>query len=311
VLSRIAESMFWIGRYVERAEDTARLLDVTIQLLLEDSTIDASSTCAALLSIMGVELPEDDTEEITTQRMLELLAYDPTSPTSIAASLGAARESARRARETLSVALWEAINTTYRAIPTGRYRAARPDASFGWVRDRAALINGTADATMTRDEGWQFLMTGRCIERADMTSRLVATAALTSHSGVSWSTTLRSCGAYEAFLRTYRGVETNRAAAEFLLLDRLFPRSVVFSLNRAEQCLDNLDAGGSRVGFQNEAIRVLGRARAELEYGTLGDLEAELPDQMERLQETCAVATDAVSRRYFSGAEARAWMVAL
>ena len=68
----------------------------------------------------------------------------------------------------------------------------------------------------------------------------------------------------------------------------------MFSLNRAEQCLDNLDAGGSRVGFQNEAIRVLGRARAELEYGTLGDLEAELPDQMERLQETCAVATDAV-----------------
>jgi uncharacterized alpha-E superfamily protein len=305
MLSRIAESMFWIGRYVERAEDTARLLDVQTQLILEDSTVDEDETCRTLLSIMGHDGEVPD--RVTTQVVMDVLAYDARSPSSIAATLGAARESARRARETLSEPLWEALNTTYRAIPTGRFRELRPAVAFRWVRDRAALINGTADATMTRDEGWQFLMMGRCIERADMTSRLIATASLTASSGVSWTTTLRACGAYEAFLRTYNGLETSRAAAEFLLLDRLFPRSVVFALNRAEQCVDNLDSGGARVGFQTEAQRLLGRMRAELEYRSLGDLEADLPAQMERLQQTCAAATEAVARRFFTAAEATSW----
>jgi len=256
-----------------------------------------------LMSIMGADLEPEDDVDVTT--VLRQLAYNPESPTSIATALGAARESARRARETLSVPMWEAINTTYRAIPSGQFRSMRPPMVFQWVRERAALVNGTADATMTRDEGWQFLMLGRCIERADMTSRLVATASLTS--GSAWGTTLRACGAYEAFLRTYRGLETERGAAEFLLLDRLFPRSVVFSLNRAEQCVDNLESSGQRAGFQNEAQRLLGRTRAELEYRSLSDVLADLPHEMERLQRTCALATDAITRRYFAGAESLTW----
>ncbi len=303
MLSRIAESMFWIGRYVERAEDTARILDVQTSLLLEDATIDVDETCHGLLSIMGVE---DAPEHVDLAYVLSTLAYDLASPVSIAAAISAARESARRARETLSVPLWEVINTTYRDIASGQFGARRTPHVFQWVRERAALINGTADATMTRDEGWQFLMLGRCVERADMTSRLVATASLTSASA-QWTSTLRACGAYEAFLRTYRGQETERAAAEFLLLDRLFPRSVVFSLNRAELCLDNLEASGQRAGFQNDAQRLLGRTRAELEYRSLADVVADLPNEMERLQRTCALATEAVTRRFFAGAEALAW----
>ncbi len=239
--------------------------------------------------------------------MLQTLAYDPASPVSIASAIGAARESARRARETLSVPLWEVINTTHRDIVSGQFADRRAPHVFQWVRERAALINGTADATMTRDEGWQFLMLGRCVERADMTSRLVATASITHGTSAQWSSTLRACGAYEAFLRTYRGQETERAAAEFLLLDRLFPRSVVFSLNRAEQCLDNLESSGQRAGFQNEAQRLLGRTRAELEYRSLADVVADLPNEMERLQRTCALATEAVTRRFFAGSEAMAW----
>jgi uncharacterized alpha-E superfamily protein len=201
--------------------------------------------------------------------------------------------------------MWEALNTTYRAIPTGQFRALRPPATFHWVRDRAALINGHADATMTRDEGWQFLVLGRYVERADMTARLVATAALAGGSG-GWITTLRACGAYDAFLRTYRGLETERAAAEFLLLDRLFPRSVVHALNRADQCLGNLETG-QRSGFQNDAQRLLGRTRAELEYRSLSDVVADLPSEMEKLQRTCAAATEAVTRHFFAGAEATTW----
>jgi uncharacterized alpha-E superfamily protein len=306
VLSRIAESMFWIGRYVERAEDTARILDVQTQLMLEDPTVDESATCSSLLSIMGVEPPEDG--PVDTELVLDLLAYDITSPASIAAALAAARESARRARETLSEPMWEALNTTWRAIPSGRFRSLRPPRVFGWVRDRAALVNGTADATMTRDEGWQFLVLGRSIERADMTARLVATATLASSgTGSAWTTTLRACGGYEAFLRTYRGLETDRQAAEFLLLDRLFPRSVVYALSRAEQCLANLESRDQRAGFQDDAQRVLGRTRADLEYRSLSDVVADLPWEMERLQHTCAAATEAVTRRYFAGSEATEW----
>ncbi|WP_323792054.1 alpha-E domain-containing protein [Nocardioides sp.] len=304
MLSRIAESMFWIGRYVERAEDTARILDVQTQMLLEDPTLDSDEICHGLLSIMGVE---DPPEHVDLAYVLNTLAYDPTSPVSIAAAIGGARESARRARETLSVPLWEVINTANREIVSGQFGARRAPGIFQWVRERAALINGTADATMTRDEGWQFLMLGRCVERADMTSRLVATASMTAGTSVQWASTLRACGAYEAFLRTYRGQETERAAAEFLLLDRLFPRSVVFSLNRAELCLDNLESSGQRAGFQNDAQRLLGRTRAELEYRSLSDVVADLPSEMERLQRTCALATEAVTRRFFAGSEALAW----
>ena len=304
MLSRIAESMFWIGRYVERAEDTARILEVQTTLLLEDASGDEETTCRNLLSVMGVEPPEDGV--VDTAMMLQLLAYDPTSPASVAAVLGAARESARRARETLSAAMWEALNTTWRGVSSGQLRQRRGATAYHWVCDRAALVNGTADATMTRDEGWQFLVLGRTIERADMTSRLVATAALAAGQGAPWTSTLRACGGYEAFLRTYKGLESERGAAEFLLLDRLFPRSVVFSLNRAEQCLANLETG-QRAGFQNEAQRLLGRTRAELEYRSLSDVVADLPAEMERLQRTCALATDAITRRYFAGAEARDW----
>jgi uncharacterized alpha-E superfamily protein len=304
MLSRIAQSMFWIGRYVERAEDTARILDVQTQLMLEDPGVDESATCRTLLSIMGVTAPPG---EVTRATMLDLLAYDRDSPASIAATLAAARESARRARETLSEPLWEAMNTTWRAIPSGSFAMLRPPRVFGWVRDRAALVNGTADATMTRDEGWQFLVLGRSIERADMTARLLATATLAAGTAPAWTTTLRACGAYEAFLRAYNGLETEREAAEFLLLDRLFPRSVVYSLSRAELCLDNLESAGPRAGFQDDAQRLLGRTRADLEYRALGDIVANLPAEMERLQRTCADATEAVTRRYFAGSEATEW----
>lgn len=309
MLSRIAESMFWIGRYVERAEDTARILDVQLQLMLEDPSVDEEASCRAVLGIMGVDTEPD--QPVGRGDVLAQLAYDPQSQPSIAASLAGARESARRARETLSEPLWEALNTTYRAIPSGQFRSMRSAASFRWVRDRSALINGTADATMTRDERWHFLMLGRCIERADMTSRLIATSAVAAggpapSSESRWASTLRACGAYEAFLRTQPHPGALHQEAEFLLLDRLFPRSVVFALRRAEQCLENIETGGRR-GFENEGQRLLGRIRSELEYRSIADVAEDLPHAMERLQRTCAQATEVVTRRYFAGAEALYW----
>ncbi|MFY0409327.1 alpha-E domain-containing protein [Solicola sp. PLA-1-18] len=306
MLSRIAESLFWIGRYVERADDTSRILDVQTQLLVEDPGIDETASCTQLLSVMGVE----DYEGTANRRaIMRVLATDPDSPTSMVASLAAARESARRARETLSTDMWEAINTTWRAIGSGRVRTMRPPALFAWVRERSSVIAGIADSTMSRDEGWQFLILGRSIERVDMTARLLSTAALSDGPKVAWPTTLRAAGAYEAFLRTYRGLEADRDAAEFLLLDRLFPRSVVYALTRAERSLENLASnGGSRAGFDDESLRLLGRARAELEYRPLADVVFDLPVEMERLQRSCSNATDAITHRYFSTETPMSWL---
>ena len=139
------------------------------------------------------------------------------------------------------------------------------------MRDRAALINGTADATMPRDDGWQFLMLGR-IDRACRHDRAAGGGRVAVDVARPGRRTLRACGGYESFLRTYKGLETDREAAEFLVLDRLFPRSVVFALSRAELCLENLESSGQRAGFQNEAQRLLGRTRAELEYRALADV---------------------------------------
>jgi uncharacterized alpha-E superfamily protein len=306
VLSRIAESMFWIGRYVERAEDTARILDVQTQLLLEDSTGDEETTCRNLLSVMGVEPPEGRDVDLST--VLGVLAYDVTAPASIAAVLAAARESARRARETLSVTMWEALNTTHRHVTSHQFRRMGQGNGFRWVRDRAALINGAADATMTRDEGWQFLILGRMIERADMTSRLVATAAIAAGVGSPWSNTLRACGGHEAFLRTYKGLETERGAAEFLLLDRLFPRSIISSVIRAEDSLREIDPRAGRVGVTDQARRLLGQIRSEFEYRPIAEILTDLSGNMEHVQDVVSGASEAIRQRYFPASVAPVWI---
>ena len=301
MLSRIAESLFWIGRYIERADDTARILDVQLQVLIEDPSIDEAKACQQLLTVMGTEYEGNPSRRV----ILQLLAYEYDSVTSISSSFTAARESSRRARETLSTDMWEAINTSWRTLPSAH--GMRPPDMFRWVRTRAAIISGIAESTMSRDEGWHFYILGRSIERVDMTARLLSTAALASGPKIAWPTTLRACGAYESFLRTYRGIEADRHAAEFLLLDRLFPRSIVSSLNRAEQCLTSLESSGQRAGFSDEALRLLGRARTELEYRPLGEIMFDLPMEMERLQRNCAEANDVIAARYFSHAETLSW----
>ncbi|TNM67709.1 alpha-E domain-containing protein [Streptomyces sp. NP160] len=311
MLSRIAEALFWIGRYVERAEDTARLLDVQLQLLVEDPWLDEPTACANLLAVMGapMEVAEDGSAPAADRRtVLDRLGYDPFSSASIVASIGGARENARRARETVSTEMWEVLNTAYNAVPSGRWRAVSPHTFFAWVRDRTSTVTGIADSTMSRDDGWLFLVLGRSIERADMTARLITSTASLGGPASRWPSLLRACGAHETFLRTYRGLEDETEAAEFLLLDRLFPRSIVHALAQAERCLAELESSGQRAGVFDEAQRRLGRARAELEYRPLTDVLAHLPDEMERVQRTCSAASDAVARRYFSSAEALTWV---
>ncbi|MCR2792333.1 alpha-E domain-containing protein [Microbacterium sp. zg.Y625] len=307
MLSRIAESLFWIGRYIERSDGTARILDVHLQLLLEDPWIDEDTACRSLLSVMGSIPPDDDLEKVERQDVLARLAVDRTNSSSIAFSLQAARENARRAREIVSTELWETLNTTNSRMPR-RLQSEKVHEFFQWVRERSALAVGIVDSSTSRDEAWQFFTLGRSIERADMTARMLATRSLTEASGPSWTTILRSCGAYEAYVRTYRGMPSSRNAAEFLLLDRLFPRSIIYSIQRAEECMSAIDPRADRVGHSNAVLRALGRIRNDLEYSPITDILGELPEHMERVQTVTREASEAIRQRFFPTQAEPSWI---
>lgn len=305
MLSRIAESLFWIGRYIERSDGTARILDVHLQLLLEDPWIEENLACRSLLSVMGTEVAED--AEVTRADVLTILAVDRNQPASIAYSLGAARENARRAREVVNTELWEVLNTTRARMPR-RVASDKVHEFFAWVRERSALVVGIVESATNRDEAYRFFTLGRSIERADMTARLLATRSLTEASGPSWTTILRSVGAYEAYLRTYRGMPSAQKAAEFLLLDRLFPRSILYSVSLAEQQLREIEPRTDRVGVSDQALRLLGQIRSELEYRSISDLVADLPTHMDAVQHTTTSVSEAIRARYFPTNDIAAWV---
>jgi uncharacterized alpha-E superfamily protein len=308
VLSRIAESLFWIGRYIERADDTARLVDVHLQILLEDPWAEEDAACRTLLAVMDRDLP-GPVVGVGRQEVLDLLAYDREQPSAIAGSLVAARENARRAREVISTDLWEAVNVTWTQLPS-RLAARRAHAYFSWVRERSAVVSGIVDSTISRDDTWHFLVLGRSLERADMTARLLATRALAGAASPDWTTLLHSCGAHEAYLRRYRGIASDESAAGFLLTDRLFPRSIVHALGQAETCLEGLDPLRDHATVDEARMRV-GEARAGLEYRRLTDLLEELPQQMERVQRSCSAASDAIRARYFPAGATTTWLGAV
>ena len=308
MLSRIAESLYWIGRYVERAEDTSRILDVHLTLLVEDPWAPEDVVCASLMSAMGHDGADGDDAATTSAGVLDKLAWDRTTPGSVVGALAAARENARRSREVVSSELWESINVTFLDGSRPQWHSV-PHGFLTWVRERVAAFNGVADSTLSRDEAWHFLVLGRSIERADMTARLVAARSLAGDAGPSWVTLLQSCGAYQAFLRSAKGAVDDRRSVEFLLLDELFPRTLMSALRMAESCLDELSVqhGGGERGRGSEAHRVLGMIRSELQFAPTAELFDDVYHVMERVQSACSVASDAVSRRYFPRGVVTAW----
>ena len=304
MLSRIAESLFWIGRYVERAEDTARILDVHIHQLLEAPMTSETELCNSLLAIMGLSGSgngEDKVPIVTARHVTDRLAFDRDNPSSIASCLTAARSNALSVGEAISSEMWEALNVTYNALPShlemGQVMA--PYAFFRFVRERAAIVAGLTESTMTRDDAWRFLVLGRSLERVDMLARLLSTEVAIGASTTDWVILLRSCSAHEAFLRTYRREPDPALAAEFLLLDRLFPRSVFCALSSAEERVAELDPVTRRAGTPDDARRILGYLRTTLEFQRIEDLMGDLPSVLSSLQQGCAAASAAIAARYF------------
>lgn len=308
MLARNAESLYWIGRYVERADDTARILDVTVHQLLEDSSVDPDLASRTLLRVLGIEPPA---APLDMWSLTDLVAFGRgDGQNSIVESISAARENARGAREVTSTEMWECLNTTYNAL-SERERAARrlgPHEFLSFVEGRAAMFAGLADSTLSRDDGYRFMMLGRAIERVDMTVRLLLARVGDSASSPAWVTVLRSAGAHDTYLRTYRGALDAGRVVEFMLLDRLFPRSVFYSLRLAERHLDELhNRPHDRVGATGEAQRLLGRARSELEFLQPGLLLDSLEDRLAGLQRSCREIGEALALEYFHAAPWVAW----
>ncbi|GAA2860874.1 alpha-E domain-containing protein [Pseudonocardia halophobica] len=308
MLARNAESLYWIGRYVERADDTARILDVSVHQLLEDATIDVDAVARRLLGVMGVDPGTD--EPLDAFSLTEVLAYSTATLGSIVSSISSARENARGAREVVSSEMFECLNATWNALPE-RQRYARwvgPHAFFSYIEDRAAMFSGLAASTMSRDDSWRFYLLGRSVERVDMVVRLLLSRVSDRMSSPGWLSVLRSAGAQDTYLRTYRGAVDAVRVAQFMLMDRLFPRSVFYSLREAETCLQQLDQRPTaRVGAKAEALRLLGRARSELEFLRPEELLDDLPAQLLSLQETIQKVGEAVSLQFFHAAPWVAW----
>jgi uncharacterized alpha-E superfamily protein len=239
--------------------------------------------------------------------VLRVLGYDPTEPTSIYFSYAEARDNARRAREVIPLDLWECVNTTWHQLPTAPFGPSGAHVFLNWARERSAMFAGISRGIMVRDDGWQFMSIGRSLEQADMTSRLVPSASLTRGSK-QWPAVLRGCGGHDAFLRTYRGLYTDREVAEFLIVDARFPRSIMHGLIAAADSLQRVAQNNPLTARRAEpALRSLGQLRARLQYADLDELLANLNHEMSVVQDVAAEVTLAVSTSYFAAEEPPAW----
>lgn len=308
MLCRVAEDLFWMSRYVERAIATGRLIDVVMHLQLDSgASADAASGFWDAM-LMGYPAPLDPHSDPTV--LQRYLALEQENPSSLVACLRQARANARGVRESISSEMWEQINRIYLSLVDPEFETAaaeNPQAFFLGVRKGAQFFQGLADATLARDEPWQFITLGKYLERADSITRIVAAQAPfllgamgTDDAAVRWLAILRSCGSAEAYARHYAMRVEPARILEFLLLNPLFPQSVRFCIANASDALSALS--GPTLGGASEprALRTLGRLRARLEHTAVDEiLEDGLTEFLREIQPAIHVATNQISQTYF------------
>lgn len=311
MLSRVAESIYWMSRYIERAENVARVVDVNV--LLELDLPDPGEQWDPIVKVTG------DHEDFlarygapTRANVVEFLAFDALNPNSVLSSVTQARENARSVREIISSEMWEEVNAFYLALrdPGARDRAVyQTHDFFREVRRTSHLIEGTKNETMPHGEAWHFSRMGRFIERADQTSRILDVKyflLLPSTEDVGkpiddlqWSALLRSASAFEAYRKAFGRVSASDVAA-FLLFDREFPRSVYHCLSEAQESL-GIASGASTRSASNDAQRALGMLVAELHYADAVEvIAAGLHEFIDRLQSQLNMVGDEMTRTFFA-----------
>ena len=302
MLSRVANCLYWMNRYLERADNTARLVDVNLQLLLDHRALDERALAGHWIPI--VQSAGDEKlfatlhTRATGRTVTEFLVFQPENTNSILAAVAQARENARMVRDQITTEVWEELNRLYLFLrsPGARQRLdSSPMEFFHEIKASSLYLQGLTNATVVRNEGWLFQQTGKYLERADQTSRILdvrhtslparGTPAAVSQSGaLEWAAVLRSCSAWDAYKSIYGGDVQPALVAEFLLLSPDFPRSARFCV----QWLNTLLRGISGVAadrFSNDAEKLAGRLLAELQFTTAAEIfDAGLHDYIDRLQ---------------------------
>jgi uncharacterized alpha-E superfamily protein len=314
MLSRVADALFWMSRYLERADQTARLLDVCFHLELDLHGLSAGPYelhWTALAAILQQHLPAPASGAASPQAAVShWLMFEPDNPDSIMACVARARLNARGIRGAINSEMWRELNKLYWRLSDPTFAAQARESPYEFyqaVECGSALFQGLCDAACSRDEGWQFIQLGRFLERADKTLRILdiqyhllqemtgpGDAPL---SNLHWAGVLRSCRAYEAYQREHVGRVEPEGVVDFLLLRPDFPRSVRFCLEAAAGALTALEARAPQRGL-SQADRLLGLMLAELKYRGLPQLLADLHGFLSGLLERCADVSHAVQDRY-------------
>jgi uncharacterized alpha-E superfamily protein len=289
MLSRVAHSLYWMARYIERAENIARLVDVNLQQLLDLRNLDEKRLAAHWLPIVQATGEEPVFFKLhpraTGLAVTEFLVFQNENPNSIVQSICSARENARMVRDQITQELWEELNRLYLFIrsPLAREVWRRsPSEFFQEVKAGSLHLIGIINATMVHDEGWWFVQTGQFLERADKTTRILdvryetlpergAPSVVSQSDALEWSAVLRSCSAWDAY-KTFYGADVHpRSVAELLLLNDNFPRSLRFCVGELNYAVRQI-SGAAEGYFRNDTDKLTGRLLAELQFSTVDEI---------------------------------------
>jgi uncharacterized alpha-E superfamily protein len=316
MLSRVAENLFWMSRYLERAENVARLLDIGLFLELDapsGADEDGAAPVEIALSILdaGGQFRADH-PAAERNALLELLTFDRADPRSILSMIGLARENARGTQESLGVDAWSEINRLYLYLRSRRAMRrfhAGPSTFYSTIKQSCILIDGLVQTTLPRDEVYHFLELGRYLERVNVMGRILHAKGRSATPGdagpgasmeiVRWTGLLRSCSAYGAYLRTERDRVEPVGVIRFLVLNPDFPRAIRFCVARCRESLQEI-AGGDDDEYSSEAERLLGRLDGELTFIDVHEIfERGLLAFLDRIQSTCVRVGEEIQHTYF------------
>ena len=309
MLSRVADSLYWINRYVERAENISRFVEVSEAMALDCPPgsaepwlplIDASGDRELFDKLYPGGSPDD---------VVKFLVREPDNPSSVVNCLTFARENARQIRDVITTEMWEQINGCYWGLQEPDYWEQPPQEQLRIIRRDCQLFYGVTDATLSRDLSWQFSRLGRLLERADKTTRILDVKyflLLPSNEDVGgvldelqWIALLRTAGAYQMFRQSQQRAIAPQAVAGFLLLDPIFPRSVRYCLERINETL-RIIRGGSVPGSPDELECLAGLTLARWSYTSINDLiSSGLHEAIDHLQQNLNQLHTLIEKRYF------------
>ncbi len=285
MLSRTAAQLYWMSRYLERAENLARMLDVSYSLSLLPQSRGAAAEIGAPLVITGSwQAFHQKHAGLTADRLVDFMVLDLDNPSSIVSCLRCARENAHAVRGKITAEMWENINATWleaQALP--RSDLADAGACFDWVKERSHLFRGATYGTLQRNDAYWFIRLGTFIERADNTARILDVKAHLIGPGVAesapdyyaWSALLRSLSAFEAYHEAYRDTLSARRVAELLILRRDIPRSLRACCDEILQILPQIESGEGAADRGRPVKRMATSLAASLQYGAIDEILVE------------------------------------